>query len=388
MVSIKKICVITGTRAEYGPLKLLLQKIEQSKKLELILIVTGMHLLKKYGNTIDLIKDDGIKISKIIPMYDEDDDLEDSLGRAVGKAICSLTVAFIEIKPDLLLVAGDRFESLAGVIAASTLSIPIAHIQGGDTNERGQVDEQIRHSITKFAHLHFPATAKSQRVIELMGENPERIYNCGAIALDMVYQIPLLNKDEVCEQLQLDAEKKIIVCLQHPYTFEAEKAGEYIRLILKVLKEIEIQTLIIYPNNDPGSELIIKEIDSVKKLSWIKTYKNIERILYLSLLKNSDLLVGNSSSGLIESPIFKLPVVNIGDRNKGRESGHNVIDVKNDYDEIKNAILKALSNQFKQECKNVINPYGNGTASDKIVEILEQLEITDDFIRKKLNYNV
>ena len=171
----KKICVVTGTRAEYGPLKLLLEKIISSNKLDLLLLVTGMHLLKKYGNTIELIKNDGFPIAKIIPMYEENNTSIESLGKAIGKAVINFTTTFHEIQPDLLVVAGDRFESLAAVISASTLLIPIAHIQGGDSVETGQVDEQIRHSITKFSHIHFPATFKSAERLKLMGEEEWRM---------------------------------------------------------------------------------------------------------------------------------------------------------------------------------------------------------------------
>ncbi len=387
-MAMKKICVVTGTRAEYGALKLLINKIYDSKKLDLLLLVTGMHLLEKYGSTINLIKEDGIPISNIITMYDETDISEDSLGKAVGNAISKFTTALVSLKPDLLLVTGDRFESLAGVIAASTLAIPIAHIHGGDNNERGQIDEQIRHSITKFAHIHFPATKKSYERIKLMGEEQDRIYNVGAIALDMIFQENFLPKNEICDILGLDTDKKIIVCLQHSYIFESKKTGEQMRLTLQILKKLNLQTVIIYPNNDPGSDLIIKEIESVRDSSNFKIFKNLERNIFLSLLKNADLLIGNSSSGLIESPVLKLPVVNIGYRNKGRESGKNVIHVNNDFEEIKNALIKGLSKEFKTECEQVINPYGKGTASEDIVEILENLELNENLLKKKLVYNV
>ncbi|MHA1344307.1 MAG: UDP-N-acetylglucosamine 2-epimerase [Promethearchaeota archaeon] len=384
----KKICVVTGIRAEYGPLKLLIEKIRSSKKLELSLFVTGMHLLKKYGNTVDIIKKDGIPITKIIEMYDENDSDDVSLGKAIGKAIINFTEALNELKPDLLLVAGDRFESLSAVIVASILSIPIAHIQGGDTSIGGQIDEQIRHSITKFAHIHFPATQKSYKRIKLMGEEEWRIHNVGAIALDMIYQEKLLDKKEICEKLKITPAEKMILCVQHPYSNEPEMAGKHMKLTLKVLKDLNLLTIIIYPNNDPGSLLIIEEIERNRNNSNFKIFKNLDRIDFLSLLKNVDLLIGNSSTGIIESPIFKLPVVNIGNRNIGRESGDNVIDVPHEYDKIKEAVVKGLSDDFKKICKKVKNPYGNGTASDQIVKILEDLEINKKLLVKKLTYEI
>ncbi len=384
----KNICVVTGTRAEYGALKLVIKKIMGSKKLNLSLLVTGMHLLENYGYTIEEVKKDGIPITKIIPMYKEDY-LEDlNLGIAVGEGIINFTKALKEIKPDLLIVAGDRFESLAAVIAASTLSIPIAHIQGGDNIHNGQIDDQIRHGITKFAHIHFPATPKSYERIKLMGEEEWRINMVGAIALDMIYEEKLLNNEELCKSLGLNSMEKIILCIQHPYVYEADKSGDQMYLTLKVLKDLNLQTVIIYPNNDPGSKLIIKEIEKLRNHSNFKIYRNLERLVYLSLLKNANLLIGNSSSGFIESSTFKLPVVNIGNRNKGREHAENVIDVNHDYAEIRIAVLKGLSEEFKALCQNIKNPYGEGKSSDKIVKIIEDLQINKEFLIKKLTYEV
>lgn len=382
----KKICVVTGTRAEYGPLKLLLEKITASNKLDLLLLVTGMHLLKKYGNTIELIKKDGLPITKIIPMYEENNTSKEGLGKFIGKAIINFTTTFREIQPDLLVVAGDRFESLAAVISASTLLIPIAHIQGGDSVETGQVDEQIRHSITKFSHIHFPATSKSAERLKLMGEEEWRIYIVGAIALDMIFNETLLSRKQIYEKLGLNFSEKLIICIQHPNTMNPDFAGKQMKLTLQILKDYNLQTVIIYPNNDPGSELIIKEIEDHKNIMNFNIFRDIERIDFLSLFKNADLLIGNSSSGLIESPVFKIPVVNIGNRNKGRESGENVISVSHNYTELKNAIDKGLSEEFRKECQRVINPYGEGKASNRIVEVLEKIEINDKLLRKKLTY--
>jgi len=384
----KKICVVTGSRSEYGIFQLILKKIEESEKLDLLLLVTGIHLLKKYGNTINFIKKDGFSITKIIPMYEENDYKYDSLGNAVGNAIINFTEALNELKPDLLLVIGDRYEPLTAVIAASTLSIPIAHIHGGDNVFKGQVDEQIRHAITKFAHIHFPATPKSYRRIILMGEEEWRIHMVGSPSIDMIYKEKLLSKEEICNKYGLNISEKIILCVQHPNVFESEQAGEQMKITLQVLKDLKLQTITTYPNNDPGSHLIIKEIEDHREIPYFKLFKNLERKDYLSLLKNADLLVGNSSSGLIESPIFKLPVVNLGNRNKGRESAENVINVPHDYIEIRKAIIKGLSDEFKKNCQKVKNPYGDGKASERIVKILEELEINKELLVKKLTYKV
>ncbi len=345
-------------------------------------------MLKKYGNTVEKIKKDGIPITKIIPMYDENDLSNTNLGRAVGSAISNLTKTFKEYTPDLLIVVGDRFEALAAVIAASTLSIPIAHISGGDSVPEGQIDEQIRHAITKFSHLHFPSTKKSAERIKLLGEEEKRIHIVGAIAIDMLVQEILLTREDICKKLGLDHSKKIILCVQHPNFFEAENAGKQMRITLDVLRDLTYQIVIIYPNNDPGSNLILEEIKRCKKYPNFKIFKNLERTTYLSLMKNIDLLIGNSSSGPIESAIFKLPAVNIGNRNKGREHSENIINVPHDYEKIKEAIIKGLSDEFKSSCKNVKSTYGDGNASPQIVRILEDLEINKNFLIKKLTYNV
>lgn len=384
----KHICVVTGARSDYAYLKLIIEKIDTSDKLELSLLVTGMHLLKKYGNTINIIKKDGIPIRKIIPMYDEIEFNKENLGIAVAKAIKNFTVAFNELNPDLLLVLGDRYEPLAAVIAASTLNIPIAHIHGGDHVPDGQVDEQIRHAITKFAHIHFPATPKSKERIKRLGEEEWRIVLVGSPTIDQIIQEHFQSKENIYEKFDLDISEKIILCVQHPYIFEAELSGERMKIILKVLKDLDLQTIIIYPNNDPGSELIIKEIESNRNVQKFRIYKNLERNDYLSLLKTVDLLIGNSSGGLIESPIFKLPVVNIGDRNRGRESGINVIDIPPEYSKIKDGVIKGLSDKFKSICGNVKNPYGEGNASELIVKKLEELQIDEKLLKKKLTYKV
>jgi GDP/UDP-N,N'-diacetylbacillosamine 2-epimerase (hydrolysing) len=379
----KKICIVTGSSSEYGPLKLLIKKIDISNKLSLQLLVTGMHLLKKYGETINEINKDGFKIAKVIPMYSENGFTERNLGKAIGNAISNFTDVFIDLKPDILVVTGDRFEPLASVIAASTLSIPIAHIHGGDSVPDGQIDEQIRHSITKFSHLHFAATKKHARRIKQLGEEDWRIRVVGAIAMDSIFQEKLLNKKEICEELSLDPLRKIIICSQHPYTYEANKAGEQMRITLDVLKKLELQSVILYPTIDSGSQLIINEIEKDSEIPFFKIFKRLERKNYLSLLKNADILIGNSSSGILETPIFKIPFINIGNRNRGRELSGNVIDVNSDFDSINTAIFTALSQEFKEKCNKVENPYGDGTASNQIVNILEELSIDQKLIRKK-----
>ncbi|MFX1391967.1 MAG: UDP-N-acetylglucosamine 2-epimerase [Promethearchaeota archaeon] len=383
----KNICVVTGSRADYGYLKIIVQKIEKSNKLNLSLIVTGMHLLKEHGNTIDLIKNDKITITKIIPMYEENTFSSKSLGSVVGQSIINFTDTFNELNPDLIMVLGDRYEPLVATLAATVLKIPVAHIHGGDIS--GTIDETIRHVITKLAHIHFPATPRSAERIRLMGEEEWRIHMVGSTTIDMIIETDFMNKEKICKKYKLIPNEKIVLCLQHPNVFESEKAGNQMRVTLQVLKDLDLQTIIIYPNNDLGSDLIIKEIKNNINYPKFRIFKNLEREEYLSLLKNIDLQIGNSSGALIESPIFKLPVVNIGYRNKGRETAENVINVETfDFNDIKNAVNKALTEDFKDFCQSVINPYGDGSASDKIIKIIENLQINDELLIKKLTYDV
>lgn len=385
-MKIKNICVVTGSRADYNYLKLTMEKIDKSSKLNLVLVVTGMHLLRKHGRTIDLIKKDGFFIKKTISMYKEKDRSNKSLGKAIGKSIIKFTKTFVQLQPDLILILGDRFEPFVATIAASTLKIPIAHIHGGDIS--GTIDENIRHAITKLAHIHFPASHKSEERIRLCGEEKWRIYMVGSPTIDLIMAEPLLNKKEICTKLDLNDAEKLIICLQHPNIFEAENAGEQIKITLQNLKELNAQVIIIYPNNDMGSDLIIKEIKKVENNPKFKVFKNLERLDYLSLLKNADLLIGNSSGGLIESPIFKIPVINIGTRNEGREAAGNVISVDQNYENVKLAIKEALSPEFKKNCEKVVNPYGDGTASDKIIKVLEDLELNEKILFKKWSYDL
>ncbi|MHA1689006.1 MAG: UDP-N-acetylglucosamine 2-epimerase [Promethearchaeota archaeon] len=382
----KIVCIVTGTRAEYNYLRPIIQKVHESELLEAKLIVTGMHLLKKFGYTVDIIKKDGMKINKIIPMYDETDNSKAALGKAVGKAIINFSYTFQEMAPNLLLVLGDRYEPFVAVIAASTLKIPVAHVHGGDVSST--IDENIRHAITKLSHVHFPATENSAKRIEQLGEEKDRIHLVGSTTIDNILKVKLLSRNELCKKLNLKMDEKIILCLQHPNIYESEKAGEQMALTLKILRELNLQAVIIYPNNDLGSELIIKEIERNRIHPKFRIFKNLERKIYLSLLKHSDLMVGNSSSGLIETPYFHLPVVNIGSRNENREKANNVINVNFDEQQLKKAILTALSPEFREKCKSIKNPYGDGTAAEKIVKVLENLEINEKLLNKKLTYKV
>jgi len=383
----RKIGVVTGTRAEYGILRPLLEKIRNSSSLELNLMVTGMHLLKKYGLTINEIRKDGFKIDATIQMYIGDESDPSYYGRALSYGIKGFTEALLQIKPHILVVIGDRLEALAATLAASTLRIPVAHIHGGDKTDSGHIDESIRHAITRFAHIHFTATKEHTNRLIKMGEEPWRIYRVGALGLDSIMNQPSIPKKELARRLHINFSEPIIVCIFHPVHLEREIAGLQMHEILEALMELKIQTVIIYPNNDAGSQDIIAEIRKYRNLPFIRIFPTLPHREYISLLKYASILIGNSSSGIIEAPSLRLPVVNIGSRNVGREHADNVIFVDANKKQIVRAIRKGLyDGSFKEKVKRCKNPYGDGEASDKIIRILNKIKINKKLLLKRLTY--
>lgn len=384
---IRKIAVVTGTRAEYGILKPLLEKIVESNDLELNLMVTGLHLLEKYGLTINEIKKDDFRIDAKIQMYPSDESNPSYYGKGLAIGTEGFTEVLLQIKPDILVVSCDRLEALAAALAAATLRIPLAHIHGGDKTDSGHIDESIRHSITRFAHIHFPATDESANRLIKTGEEPWRIFKVSALGLDSVINQEPISKENLAKKLGINPDDKIIVCVFHPVHLEKELAGKQMHEILEAIKKLKMQTVIIYPNNDAGSQDIIEEIEKCRGLPFIKFFPNLSHIDYISLLKYADILVGNSSSGIIEAPSLKLPVVNIGSRNVGREHADNVIFVNAKKEDIIRAIETALyDKEFREKVKRCVNPYGDGKASERMVNVLSTIKIDKRLLQKKITY--
>ncbi len=384
----KKIGIITGARSEFGLLALTIKRVSESKKLSLLLYVTGMHLLQEFGHTVDEVKKDFPNV-RIIPMYDEKASLNDTayVGNSLSKAVKNFVEAFKVDLPDIIILTGDRVEMMAAGVAAATLRIPIAHVHGGDVAENAQIDEQIRHALTKFAHVHFPATELSKKRIIQMGEEEWRVHCVGSPVIDSIVEDNLLSKNELCERLGLPSQilgnEDIVLCVQHPSVAEAKKSGHYMKDTLACLERLGKHVILVYPNNDPGSDLIITEIKKIEGNPLFTIYRNLERVVYLSVMKYALFMIGNSSSGIIESTTFHLPVVNIGVRNLNREASENVINVSYGIVPIWNGIQKALSSEFRQFCQHVQNKYGDGTTSKQIVQILENIEINYKLLDKK-----
>lgn len=379
----RKIVYITGTRADYGLMLPVLNAIKNHPKLDLTLIVTGMHLMPEFGKTIKEIEKNDFELYKIKETYEKDDKV--SMARFVGKCVNRLVDTFSYIHPDIILLLGDRAEMLAGAVAGTYMNIPVAHIHGGDIS--GNVDEPVRHAITKFAHIHFPATKKSAERIIRMGEEKWRVHVVGAPGLDTVLNENLIKPREIAKKYNLDLSKPIVLMIQHPVTTESDEVVKQIRETLNAVVELKHQTVLIYPNADAGGRRMIKVIKKYEKYPFIKTFKSLPHKEYLSLMKIASVMVGNSSSGIVEAPSFHLPVVNIGTRQQGRERAGNVIDVGYSKNEIIKAIRKTLyDRKFKEKVKKCKSPYGDGKASKRIVKVLSEIKIDKKLLQKRITY--
>jgi GDP/UDP-N,N'-diacetylbacillosamine 2-epimerase (hydrolysing) len=382
----RKIVVITGTRAEYGLLYPVMKAIENNPKLELSIIATGIHLSFEHGYTINEIKKDGFKIDAAVDML-LSNDTGASMAKSFGIGIIGITQALEQIKPDIILILGDRGEPFAGAIAASHMNIPVAHIHGGDSTTGGCIDESIRHSITKFAHIHFPATEESAERIKKLGEEPWRINTVGAPGIDTVLNTEPIPKEQLIKRFSLKSDEPLLLVTQHPVTTQSENAAKEMRITLEALAELEMQTILIYPNSDAGGRSMIEVIKEYEPLPFLHTFKSLSHIEYLSLMKIASALVGNSSSGIIEASSFHLPVVNIGIRQEGRQHANNVINVIHDKTKIIDAINKALHDEtFKQKVRGCVNPYGDGKAGVRIAEVLAEIEINNALLQKRITY--
>ena len=378
----KKILVTTATRAEYGTLRPIMEKIRDSDKLELILLVTGTHLSKSHGFTINEILQDKFKIhAKFNYLPIRDDNF--SMSTALGKGIINFSKIFQKFHPDINLLIGDRDEMLASAIAASHMNIVNAHIAGGDVS--GGIDEYNRHAITKLSNIHFASTKKSKQHIIKMGENKKYVFYTGSPNIDQIKEGRITSKKVLETKYSLKLTGKEIILLQHPVTTESNKSQEQILTTLKAISKLKNFVIGIYPNSDAGNKSILKPLKRFSKThSNFKLFSTFPREDYLGLLQYAGVLLGNSSSGIIEASYFGIPVVNIGKRQRCRERGKHIYDVsEHSSNEIYRNLLKALNAKQKTKNKSI---YGHGNASKKIVKILESMKITDSLIDKKLQF--
>ncbi|NNL59250.1 MAG: UDP-N-acetylglucosamine 2-epimerase (hydrolyzing) [Nitrosopumilus sp.] len=379
----RKITVTTGTRADYGILRPVLSEIQKNPSLKLFLIVTGMHLSEKHGKTINEIKDDGFIISNSFNMIPKKDSKFENV-KQFGNSIISYSKIFHKIKPDINLVFGDRDEMLASTIAAYHLNIVNAHIHGGDRSQGG-IDEYNRHAITKMSNIHFAASQKSKKRIIKMGENPKYVHFTGSPSIDELISKRITNKNELSKKYNFSCSRKNIILLQHPVTTQIEDSQQQIQITLRAIKKLKTNTIAIGPNSDPGSSSIFKELQKTSKsFDFINFYNNVPRNDFLGFLKYGDVLLGNSSSGMIEASHFGIPVVNIGIRQKGRERGNNVVDVEHSSDKIYQTTKPCLETSHNYRKSGKV--FGNGTASQKIVKYLITTRLTNDILKKQIEY--
>jgi len=373
----RKICVVTGTRAEYGLLYWLMKEIQKDANLKLQLIVTGMHLSPEFGLTYKEIQKDFHIDKKVQMLLSSDTSI--SINKSMGLAQIGFADVYDELKPDIVVVLGDRYEIFSAVSSAMIARIPIAHLHGGETTE-GAFDEAIRHSITKMSHLHFTATDEYKNRVIQLGEYPDRVFNVGGMGIENIKRLKLLTKEAFEKSIDFKLNKKNILVTFHPVTLENSTAKEQFQNILDVINEL-IDTNIIFTkaNSDTDGRVINSMIDEYVSQHKYKSvaFTSLGQLRYLSALQYVDVMVGNSSSGLIEAPSFKIGTINIGDRQKGRIMADSVICVNNSYDNIKNGFAKLYSKKFQKKLRDVCNPYNNGKASKKIVTILKSIELKD-----------
>jgi UDP-N-acetyl-D-glucosamine 2-epimerase, UDP-hydrolysing len=383
----RKICVITGSRAEYGLLSDLMAAIKADNELHLQVIASNMHLSPEFGLTYKEIEQDGFVIDKKVEML-LSSDTSNGTTKSVGLATIGFADAYEDLKPDLIVVLGDRYEILAAVIAALFYKIPVAHLHGGEITE-GAYDDSIRHAITKLSHLHFTSTeAYRQRVIQL-GENPDRVFYVGALGVENIKKTKFLSKDELEESLGFSLGDKSLLVTFHPVTLEHETAREQCENLLAVLADLtDYRIIFTYPNSDTDGRIIIELITNFVSAHKDRTiaFESLGKIRYLSALQFVTAVIGNSSSGIIEVPSFGIPTLDIGDRQKGRIAAYSVIHCETSESKIKRGIESVLSNQVQKLAKASENPYHKANTINNILEVLKKNPL--DSLTKKSFYNI
>lgn len=379
----KKILVITGSRGEWGYIRPLLRLCEQSNDFEYSLCVTNMHLLPAFGLSVDEIVRDGFTVDHQIYMsLDGYNHL--TMVKSLGLFLMSLADIIASNPPDWILLAGDRGEQLMGAIAGGFCYIPVAHIQAGELS--GNIDGMTRHAIGKYAHLHLASNQDAADRLIKLGEEPFRVHNVGAPQVDEMVKGVVTDLSELEAKFEMNLQGDYLLVVQHPVTEEFEQAEEQIHTTMDALREFDLPKVVILPNNDAGSVMIRDGINRHRHGEFY-AFANLQRQDYLSFMKYATAMIGNSSSGLLEAPSFKVPAVNLGRRQHRRVQGMNVINAPFEKPKIVNALNKALSPEFRKELNECcVNPYGDGKSSQRIIELLRNTPVTDQFLIKQLTY--
>jgi UDP-N-acetylglucosamine 2-epimerase (non-hydrolysing)/GDP/UDP-N,N'-diacetylbacillosamine 2-epimerase (hydrolysing) len=379
---VRNICVVTGSRAEYGLLYWVMKEIQADTDLELLLIVTGMHLSPEFGQTYRVIEADGFSIDARVEML-LSSDTSVGAAKSIGLGVIGFADAFERLKPDIVVLLGDRFEIFAAAQAALLALIPVAHIGGGDSTE-GAFDEAIRHSITKMAHLHFVTNGVAARRVRQLGESPLHVHDVGSPGLDFIGRLPLLDRQLLENDLDFRFRHRNFLVTYHPVTLDGQNAAGPFQELVTSLGNLgeEVGIFITRPNADPGNSAINRLIDEFTAENInARTYTSLGQLRYLSLMAQVDAVVGNSSSGLYEAPSFRKPTVNIGDRQKGRPQAASVINCAANAALISGAIEAALH----LDCTNVINPYGDGNSSPRIVRLMKSVRNPRELLKKRFH---
>jgi GDP/UDP-N,N'-diacetylbacillosamine 2-epimerase (hydrolysing) len=383
----KKILAVTGIRSEYDIMSSVFRAISERPDMDLQLVVTGAHLSDAYGYTVEEIRQDGFFVAdEIENLINSDQD--SARVKGLGIQLQGLVQTASRINPDWLLVLGDREESITTALVGAYINIPVAHVGGGD-RVIGNVDDQVRHAVTKLAHMHFATNQESADRIIRLGEQPFRVHNVGNPGLDRLLSVPKLSTEELSQRLgfKITDDEPLLVVIQHVISTEIDDAYRQMRQTLEAVADLGLKTVLSYPNTDAGGQQVIRAIREFKSMPNLYTAKNIPRLEFVNLFRRASCLLGNSSAGILEAPLLKLPVVNVGNRQKGRLHAENVMFVPHDKKAIINAVRSAV---FDPEYRAVVakcsNPYGDGQSAKRIAEILAMTEINEQLLVKDITF--
>lgn len=383
----KRVLGVTGIRSEYDIMSSVFRAIASHSDLEIQLVVTGAHLSEAFGHTIDEIHTDGfVVVDEIESLLNGDQTSFRVKGLAIQ--LQGLVQTVTRIRPDILLVLGDREEAMTTALVGAYMNIPVAHIAGGD-RVIGNVDDQIRHAVTKLAHLHFVTNLESKERILRLGEQPFRVFDVGNPGLDRLLEVPVIDTSELSQRLgfAIADDEPLIILIQHVISTETDQAYEQMKVSLEAIRELGVKTVLSYPNSDAGGQQMICAIREYEALPFLHTAKNIPRLEFVNLMRRASCLLGNSSAGILEAPLLKLPVINVGNRQSGRLHAENVQFVPHDKDRIIEAARRAIFDlDYRESVSLCSNPYGDGQSSARIADVLAMIPLDDKLLIKDITY--
>jgi len=386
----RKILAVSGARSDYDLLYTVYKELDGDDRFDFEIVITGPHLIEKFGYTAQFIERDGFKIAdRILNVLDSDQ--KAARAASIGYQIPALCQVFNRIRPDIILVAGDREEAISVSLCGAYLDIPVAHFFGGDIAKDGNIDNSTRYAASKYAHIHFPSLEEHKQTLLKLGEDDWRIFPVGNPALDRFLSTEILSKGEILEKLDSFAAEndEYLVLIQHSIITETHLQKEHIKVTLEAIRKSGKKCFINYPNSDAGNFQIIEAYQLYSKMypKQFFLFQNLDRVSFVNLLRHASCLVGNSSSGILEAPSLGLPVVNVGMRQRGRIHGDNVIFVENDEEQISAALLRVFADvEFLQKIALKNNPYGDGNSTKKIIEVLANIELNEQLIHKNITY--